>query len=109
MRNMQALSSRLLELKFLQHQRNAFNAGKEWTLTFDEYMKAWGEGICAYSGVRMTFNPNQSNTASIERKDNSKGYHAGNVVFVCWHLNRAKSNLPFSVYKKECKRVAAKI
>lgn len=96
-----------LESKFLEHQRNAFSVGREWTLTFEEYVKAWGKGVCAYSRKRMTFQPKRTNTASIERRNNAKGYHAGNVVFVCWHLNRAKNTLPLSLYRQECKRVAA--
>lgn len=106
MRNMNRVLDLALELKFRQHQANAFNAGKEWALTYADYLKAYGEGKCAYSGVALTLLPNCPNTLSIERVDNMKGYVPGNVVFVCWPLNRAKSTSTLKQYKKECRAVA---
>ncbi len=108
MKGMDKLADFLLDMKFRQHQRNAFNQGKEWTLTFDQYVKAWGTGICPYEKVQMTFEPNCPNTASIERVDNTKGYIAGNVVFVCWKANRAKNNMTLRQFQGMCKRVVTR-
>jgi hypothetical protein len=106
MKGMENLVSRLLELKFLQHKHNAYNKGKEWTLNYLEYVKLWGKGICAYSGVAMTFQANCPNTMSIERIDSMKGYVEGNVTFVCWPLNRSKGWTPLPQYRKDCVAVA---
>ncbi len=63
-----------------------------------EYLKElWSiqEGKCAYSDIEMDLyeykSRNIPTTASLDRVDSQRGYVKGNVHFVCFSLNLAKS------------------
>ena len=45
-------------------------------------------------------------TASLDRKDSTKGYELDNVQWIHEDLNRMKGNLPDFVFIQWCKRIA---
>jgi len=89
----------IIEKLFRRYQRQAFSADKQWELTLSDFQKAFSLK-CAESGVKMTLNPKQPNTASIDRINNKLDYVPGNVRFVCWCLNRGKGNLSLRDWNK---------
>jgi hypothetical protein len=67
------------------------------------------KGICYYSGLPMTL-PEYKNrrspfTASIDRKNPSKGYTRGNIVWCCWACNCGKNCFSIEDYIFICKSV----
>lgn len=50
-------------------------------------------GICVYSGQKMSFNLNSLERLSIDRIDSNLGYIKTNVVWCCWAANNMKQNL----------------
>ena len=67
---------------------------------------------CALSGVPLTMSPSSmkkgSSTASLDRKDSSRGYVPGNVQWVHLLMNDLKGNLPQDVFVRWCSLVAEK-
>ena len=65
---------------------------------------------CALSGVSLVMNPTSlaagANTASLDRKDNTKGYVRGNVQWVHLTLNYMKSDMQQAEFVSWCSRVA---
>lgn len=59
--------------------------------TFDDILRLWESqgGLCAYSGIPMTFGSYEDKwwTCSAERIDNTKGYVKGNVCLICYEFN----------------------
>lgn len=101
--------------KFLRHQYgNSFAKKGSWTKLInkcrnrttkskklfdlsEEYLESlWvsQNKVCAISGIEMAkYNTTRlPNTASLDRIDSSVGYIEGNVQFVCYSINLAKSN-----------------
>lgn len=77
-----------------------------------EYL--WGlyqsqSGKCALSGVPIGLNtlPHGGGEASLDRKDNSKGYIEGNVQWVHKDLNRMKLDLNQARFIELCKEVVS--
>lgn len=68
------------------------------------------KGKCAYSGVELKFKEltesSIAQTASLDRKDNSKGYLKSNVQWVHKTVNKMKSTLPHKEFVKFCKLIA---
>ena len=62
------------------------------TLTYEEALYLWDlqGGKCALSGAPLSSEGNSPYTASLDRKDSSKGYTADNVQWVCWIVNKMK-------------------
>lgn len=75
-----------------------------------EYMWSIYTGSCALTGVPTTLVPKIKNsnvdwdaiTASLDRKDNSKGYEEGNVWWVHKEVNRLKNNYKLDDLYKWC-------
>lgn len=67
---------------------------------------------CALSGILLVMNPSSlaagTNTASLDRKDNSKGYILGNVQWVHLEINDMKSDRTQKEFIGWCKSVARK-
>ncbi|MAF43675.1 MAG: hypothetical protein CMI54_05850 [Parcubacteria group bacterium] len=68
-------------------------------------------GYCAYTKLKMDLPPNHSQsryqkmrsgpfTASLDRKDSSKGYVKDNIHFICLALNYAKKDWSENKFKK---------
>lgn len=47
--------------------------------------------VCFYTGISLTLECNKTNTISLDRIDNHKGYEEGNVCFTTWIINRMKN------------------
>ena len=64
---------------------------KSCEYTFDDIVQLWESqgGLCAYSGIPMTFGSYEDKwwTCSAERIDNTKGYVKGNVCLICYEFN----------------------
>lgn len=88
----------------------------EFDITIEE---AWAQfvaqnGLCFLSGVSLTLssklyngNPDYSDfTASLDRKDSSKGYTVDNIQWVHKIINRMKGSLSDYEFKEWCKKVA---
>lgn len=72
---------------------NAKKRGVKVTISLEDVWKLFLEqdGCCALTGVKIAFG--KETTASLDRKDPSIGYHAGNVQWVHKTVNRIKQNL----------------
>lgn len=74
--------------------RKAKGRGKLGDLSLKYLEDLWSEqdGLCPYSGIKMTLERNQSifKMASLDRIDSSKLYEEGNVQFIVTSLNLAK-------------------
>lgn len=63
-------------------------------------------GLCALSGVRMTYDWYEAPThASLDRIDSDGHYTLDNVQFVCRIVNMMKSDTPQAEFVKWCKRI----
>ncbi len=51
------------------------------------------DGICAYTGRKMTVETNTMNKMSLDRIDSSKDYEEGNVIWCIWAANNMKQDL----------------
>lgn len=56
-------------------------------------------GICAYSGRKMSFDINSQERLSLDRRDSSLGYTKSNVVWCCWTANNIKQDLSIEDFK----------
>jgi hypothetical protein len=66
------------------------------------------DGLCALSGVNMTYTAGNGRTntnISIDRIDSAVGYSRGNVQFVCDLVNRMKQDLPEEDLFMWCRRI----
>lgn len=99
--------------------------GRLYNCTFDGRVKGWRASAkkrdiewnvskeflktiplrCFYTDQELTYEPNKKTTISIERKDSSKGYIEGNVVFCCAHINRMKQEFGMDYFLEMCGRV----
>ena len=106
----------LLSKTFFSTYRNgAKRRGIEFNIS-QQY--AWNlfekqENKCALTGMDITLSPDicESNpayakfTASLDRKDNNKGYVEGNVQWVHKEINRFKNDYSMSEFIEMCKAV----
>ena len=81
-------------------------------ITFDYLVNLYEKqkGICALSGLSITFMSSyqnyESNTASLDRIDSTIGYIEGNVQWVHKHINSMKWALSQEYFIKLCKTIA---
>jgi hypothetical protein len=65
---------------------------------------------CKLTGIPLRFEAGEGSNmlaASVDRIDASRGYVKGNIQYVCYWANTAKSNLPQNVFLEMCKTVVA--
>lgn len=66
------------------------------TLTFPDLIELWRkqEGCCALSGIEMTWGRGSmhATSLSVDRLDNSIGYHLHNIRLVCQAVNAMRGN-----------------
>lgn len=94
---------RTIEGRFTHWKKTAKSRNIDWGLTLDD-LKSMALK-CYYTGVELTFDPGKSNTISLDRLDSNFGYTKENVVFCCWRVNLAKSDLSCSDFFKMCLQV----
>ena len=94
---------------FLRNAKNsAAKRGQVFALAVSDIAECWRvqDGVCAYSGKKMTLEAGQHNTVSIERIDSQIGYTAENTILVCQAINRMKSDFSFQEFYGLCRDVA---
>jgi hypothetical protein len=67
------------------------------------------EQKCALTGIILTLKANTkdtSQTASLDRKDNTKGYIEGNLWWIDKRINKLKSDFPQEEFFMLCEKVA---
>jgi hypothetical protein len=86
---------------------NARKRGNEFSLTPKDFKEMWSfqQGICAYSGIPMSLEPNMSTSVSVERVDNNIGYTKSNTVLVCKAVNAMKSDMKGDDFFAWCKSI----
>eukprot|EP00397_Hematodinium_sp_SG-2012_P030211 GEMP01031978.1.p1 GENE.GEMP01031978.1~~GEMP01031978.1.p1 ORF type:complete len:453 (+),score=38.49 GEMP01031978.1:188-1546(+) len=67
----------------------------EFNLTIDNVLALYvqQQGLCFYSGVKMTLQSCSDWMCSIERLDNAKGYVVGNVALICAEFQTSDRSL----------------
>lgn len=71
----------------------AKQAGREWTLTEEQYAAIMGDRSCFYCGGKC-----RPNAGALDRVDPTLGYVPGNVVPCCQKCNSEKKDWPQSVF-----------
>jgi len=89
-------------------KKSAAKRRQEFSLSVADIVDCWHDqdGICAYSGRKMTLVAGEIETVSIERIDSNKGYTPENTILVCQAINRMKSNFRFDDFYELCRDVA---
>lgn len=79
-----------------------------FNITIEDMAKLYDKqgGRCVLSGMPITFGKYKYATASIDRKDSSKGYTVDNIQWVHKSINAMKSNLSDERFVELCKAVA---
>ena len=92
----------------------------EFAITIDDVIALYEKqkGLCAYSGVKMTYSSYEIKchrrkpwrmtypyNISIDRIDSSRGYIKGNIQLVCGIVNFMKRDSSEDVFLKMCKKI----
>lgn len=88
-------------------KKNARLKGLSFNLTTPYLTELWNQqqGLCALSGVELGFIGTGWCTASVDRIDPSLGYDIGNVQWVAWRVNDAKSNMNNQDFIDMCRAI----
>ena len=94
------------------HSKNNCVRGRtlEFAITIDDVIALYEKqkGLCAYSGVKMTYTLGRFKypyNASIDRKDSSKGYIKENIQLVCGIVNTMKWDFSEDMFLEMCKKI----
>lgn len=97
-------------LKGTKRRSKFKNTYNDLDLEFLMYLWNKQEGMCALTGIRMTykFYEGRVNTnVSVDRIDSSKGYTKDNVQLVCMAANQMKNDLNMDEFINMCEMVLA--
>lgn len=99
-----------LKARFLGARERALKSSANFNITLDYIKDLWNrqDGICALSGVPMTFLLREGRTptnVSIDKIDRTKGYTIGNIQLVCMACNQIKSDLTEQEMYNFCKKI----
>lgn len=99
------MNSRLLAARDRTNKHNIF-----FDISLDYLMELWDKqkGMCALSGIKMTFELKRGRThtnVSIDKIDRTKGYTVGNVQLVCMACNQIKSDMTEEAMYYFCKNI----
>ena len=87
----------LLSNRFRSIVKRAKQRNLECNITEAYLEELWykQKGICALSGIKMTYSSQRRipTSVSVDRIDSTKGYIKGNLQLVCYICNQMKSNL----------------
>lgn len=95
------------------YQRGAEKRGIDFDVTIEEGWELFENqcGKCFFTGQVIEFSTNSKvsrhGTASLDRKDSTKGYTYDNCVWVHKDINRFKNNYSVDDFVKMCKMVAS--
>ena len=87
----------------------AKDRGLDYNLTLSYLISIWEEqeGRCKLSGAELGYTGTGWSAASLDRIDPDIGYIEGNVQWVCWRINDAKSNMTNQDFINMCTAIAA--
>ena len=102
--------AKCLLFRFLGARDRALNKNIAFDLTYDYIVELWNKqnGICALSGIPMTYTLKEGRTptnVSIDKIDRTLGYTQGNIQLVCMACNQIKSDLTDLEMYNFCKRI----
>jgi hypothetical protein len=83
--------------RYASYQENAIRDGREFFLTFEEFMKLW-QKPCTYCGNAIA-------TIGIDRKENANDYYIDNCVPCCTRCNSMKMNQDFEEWTSHMKQI----
>lgn len=67
------------------------------------------EGLCYFSGEKLSEEVGNPNRVSLDRLDPKKGYTKDNVVLVCWKVNDAKRALSSEDFINLCRNIVLNV
>lgn len=85
--------------KFKTYQTSSRRSGREFSLTFEQFMTFWNQP-CFYCGDSVF-------TVGIDRKDNNIGYVIDNCAPCCAMCNWMKRTFPVADFIRQCKKIAS--
>lgn len=99
-----------INTRFLAARDRANKHKMPFTITLDYLLDLWNKqnGICALSGIKMTYELKKGRThtnVSIDKIDRTKGYIIGNIQLVCMACNQIKSDMPENLMYYFCKNI----
>jgi hypothetical protein len=90
---------RSLKYHFNAARKGATRRGIDFTISEQDIHDLWDrqKGLCAVSGMPMslehgTVANHNLRKVSVDRIDNSRGYHIDNIQLVIWQVNCAKAS-----------------
>lgn len=92
---------------FNQIRDGASKRSKEFAVTIEDMWAQWEiqDGRCAYTGRVLTLGYKNTD-ASLDRKDNTKGYVVDNIQWVHKDINRMKNDMSEEAFLSLCRDVA---
>lgn len=88
----------------------AKNKGMDYDLTLPYLIRLWEQqdGKCKLSGAELGYVGTGWSAGSLDRINPEKGYIQGNVQWICWRVNDAKSNMTDEDFVNMCTAIASK-
>lgn len=101
---------KLLQERWLGARERSFKKNLEFNITKEYLKQLWDSqsGLCAISGIPMTFELDNGRTfknVSLDRINPNKGYIIGNVQLVCMAVNQMKSDLSLAELYMFCNAI----
>lgn len=104
----------LAKKRFIETRRRARKEGTEFSLTSDWFIKNFSLGVCALTGLPFSFNGARRGhkydpySPSVDRIDNSRGYHPDNCRVVLTAVNVALNHWGYDVFLPIARALAAR-
>lgn len=86
--------AQLPNLRYASYKTKAKSSGRQFDLTFDQFMLFW-QKPCYYCGDPIE-------TIGLDRVNNNKGYYLGNILTCCGMCNRMKLNHNLLDFLNKC-------
>jgi len=102
-----------LNRRLLAAKERAEKGNFEFDINLDYLIELWDQqkGLCALSGISMTYEQYKGRTAtnvSIDKKNRTLGYVRNNIQLVCMACNQIKSDLTEEEMYLFCKKIIEK-
>ena len=107
-KNKRRYDTKTIEQRLLLLIKLASKRKWDCSISIEDLQDIWKtqQGQCAYTKLPLVATANQFNTASLDRKDSSKGYTVGNIQLVCAAVNRMKQDFSEDLFLLLCSNVA---